>query len=151
MLKSLSELKAIANEAEALLLPLANAGPDHILMTLQPRDQDYAKVFIGGAAEQARAGYVSLWLAPPNGLAKPGQTEVRAVALHAASLGGETEFPGGYRKIVQYLQPEQIWVRFKFVAPGQSMGMAYDGLVWLSDHWAWFPKPWRILTSPGSN
>ena len=24
-------------------------------------------------------------------------------------------------------------------------GMAYDGLVWIDDHWAWFPKPFRVL------
>jgi hypothetical protein len=24
---------------------------------------------------------------------------------------------------------------------------AYDGLVWCDDHWAFFPKPYRVLTS----
>lgn len=23
--------------------------------------------------------------------------------------------------------------------------MSYDGLVFMTDHWAWFPKPWRML------
>jgi hypothetical protein len=22
--------------------------------------------------------------------------------------------------------------------------MAYDGLIYVNGHWAWFPKPWRI-------
>jgi hypothetical protein len=25
--------------------------------------------------------------------------------------------------------------------------MAYDGLVWLDDRFAWFPKPWRLQRS----
>ena len=31
------------------------------------------------------------------------------------------------------------------VLPGESLGMAFDGLVHVNGHWAWFPKPWRAL------
>jgi hypothetical protein len=54
-------------------------------------------------------------------------------------------FPGGYRAIAAKLNPNRIWVRWKFCRPGETAGMAYDGLVWVDDHWAWFPKPYRAL------
>ena len=37
--------------------------------------------------------------------------------------------------------------------PGGSLnrerdsGLAFDGLVWCDDHWAWFPKPYRFLAN----
>lgn len=29
------------------------------------------------------------------------------------------------------------------------LGMAYDGLIYVNGHWAWFPKPWRVLGGDG--
>ena len=34
--------------------------------------------------------------------------------------------------------------RWKYTKPGEPLGMAYDGLIYVNGHWAWFPKPWRI-------
>ena len=54
-------------------------------------------------------------------------------------------FPGGYRGIAALLDPHRVWAAWTVRAPGQRQGMAYDGLVWLDDHWAWLPKPYRVL------
>ena len=54
-------------------------------------------------------------------------------------------FPGGYRSIARHLVPERIWVTWKYLTPGRSSGLAYDGLVWCDDHWAWLPRPYRVL------
>ena len=35
-------------------------------------------------------------------------------------------------------------MRFKFVKPGQTFGMAFDGLVYINGKWCIFPKPYRI-------
>ncbi|MDB4957904.1 MAG: hypothetical protein JWO36_5473 [Myxococcales bacterium] len=145
----LGELNRIKREASAFLLPLGSATPEAIAAALAPRDSDYAAVFAGAAAAQARKGYEAFWKTPPRGLAKPGQTEVVAFALQADALTTDNEFsrefPGGYRKIAARLNPDNVWVSFKFVVPGQTTGMAYDGLVLLAGRWAWFPKPWRVL------
>jgi hypothetical protein len=145
----LSELFRIARNAEGLLGPLANAPAEIWVAKLRPRDEDWSAVLVGDAARQAREGYAALWANPPKALGKTGQTEVHAFASEADALGAENEFsrefPGGYRKIAAHLQPTSIWLTFKLVEPGQSHGMSYDGLVWLRDHWAWFPKPWRVL------
>ena len=37
------------------------------------------------------------------------------------------------------------WWRWKFTKPGEDLGMAYDGLVFVNGHWAWFPKPYRAI------
>jgi hypothetical protein len=151
----LVELLRIKREAEQMLSALAVGPGEDILRTLRPRDEDYARVFTPEAAERARVGYTAMWNAPPRSLGKPGQTEVRAVACDAESLRTDNElsrgFPGGYQRIAGYLNPELVWVAFKVVVPGQSLGMAHDGLVYLGDHWAWFPKPWRVLSSGEEN
>jgi hypothetical protein len=147
----LTELKRIQRAAEALVAPLAKASPEQIVAALRPRDADYAAVFVGDAAARAQAGFAALWNNPPRGLGQPGQTEVHAFATQAESFASENEhsreFPGGYRKVAGQLKPDVVWLRFKLVAPGESTGMAYDGLVYLGDHWAWFPKPWHVLGS----
>jgi hypothetical protein len=136
----LTQLKEIERAAEAMLLPLAAGTPQQIAAALWPREDDYAAVFVGDAALAARAGYASMWAAPPGALGKSGQTEVKAFAALASALRSDNEFsrefPGGYRKIADQLHPDQVWLRFKFVPPGGNTGMSYDGLVWLGGRWA---------------
>lgn len=55
------------------------------------------------------------------------------------------EFPGGYKDVVQYFKADVPIVRFKFVTSGQTIGLAFDGLVYVNDHWVIMPKPWRAL------
>ena len=38
-----------------------------------------------------------------------------------------------------------VWAAWKYVVPGATSGLAYDGLVWCEDHWSWFPRPYRVL------
>jgi hypothetical protein len=151
----LKELYRIARNAEGLLAPLVHAPPEIWVPRLQPRDADYAAVFAGDAARRAREGYASLWSKPPESLGKRDQTIVRAFASEADALGAENdfsrEFPGGYRKIASLLVPDKIWLVWKLLEPGRDSGMSYDGLVFLVDHWAWFPKPWRVLGEDRTN
>ncbi len=55
------------------------------------------------------------------------------------------EFPGGYKDVLQYFKMDVPIVRFKFVKTGEDLGLAFDGLVYLNDHWVIIPKPWRSL------
>ena len=36
-------------------------------------------------------------------------------------------------------------VRFKFITKGETLGLAFDGLVYLDGQWKILPKPWRAL------
>ena len=44
------------------------------------------------------------------------------------------------------LLPGRIWAAWRYVTPGRTAGLSYDGLTWCDDHWAWFPKPYRLRT-----
>jgi len=150
----LSELYRIARNAEGLLLPLVTAPPEILIEKLRPRDEDYAAVFLADAARRAREGYAAMWKNPPKALGKASQTRIKAFAAQADALGTENEFsrefPGGYRGIASQLAPDKIWLVWKLLEGSGEQGMSFDGLVWLRDHWAWFPKPWRIIT-PATN
>lgn len=145
----IAELPNITRAAEQLLTPLLHASGEDLLRVLRPHPDDYARVFVPGAVDIARQGFERLWTAPPRSLGKADQTIVKAFATDAANLRGDNDasrqFPGGYRAIAHHLQPGLTWLVFRVLAPGETQGISYDGLVRLGDRWAWFPKPWRIL------
>jgi hypothetical protein len=140
------------DEAKKLLGEFLAEGADHAALSkkLEPKDEDYAAVFVGDAAEKAKSTYAPLWkdgtikIAP-----KAGQTELLLWAATTEQLkageGDADKFPGGYKKVVDQLKPGVVFYRFKFVEPGKTLGMAFDGLVYVNDHWTVFPKPWRAL------
>lgn len=144
-----NSIPSLVRTATALLLPLTHGTPEAITAALKPQDSDYEAAFVGESAALARAGYAPMWSAPPRGLAKPEQTNVLINGCFASAFATDNvdsrQFPGAYRPIAHRLVPTLPWLRFVFVAPGQTSGMAYDGLVWIGDHWAWFPKPWRHI------
>jgi hypothetical protein len=118
--------------------------------TLRPRDEDYEKVFVGEAIPRARGAYEQLWSGGfrwprPSSL----QTEIRSVAAPAGMLAWRNElshqFPGGYASVAEWLNPHRVWLAWEYVEPGKPSGVSFDGLVWVDDHWAWFPKPYRYL------
>jgi hypothetical protein len=116
---------------------------------LKPRAGDAAKAFVPPHDDRARVAYDALWAAPPPPTpAAPGSRLVLHLAP-AGMLHGDNElsrpFPSGYRRIAGMLSPHRVWACWKLIPPGRDAGMAYDGLVWLDDHWAWFPKPYRWL------
>ena len=146
------ELDVTRREAWALLTGFLTGTPsEHVALTLSltPRDGDWSRVFLGDAGRRAREGYRGLWSAPVSPLPKAGQTTLLVNAAQAVEFVLGTEkaqaFPGGYRRIVNLLAPDLVWVCWKYTRPGEHSGMAWDGLVWVDDHWAWFPKPWRVL------
>lgn len=118
-------------------------------LALRPRPEDFARVFVEGTAAAAQDAYDRLWsnITPITG--KPNQSVVLAwICLsNAFTTPDGKRFPGGYQKILDRLQPDIAWVCWKFAAPGQVHGMAYDGLVSLDDRWVWFPKPWKLIAA----
>lgn len=123
--------------------------PD-LVRTLQPRDEDFDKVFVPQVVERARAAYASMWQAGLEVDAPPDTSCADHIYVAPAGMLSEENelsrpFPGGYRTVAEWLDPRRVWICWRYVAPGESSGMHYDGLVWCDDHWAWFPKPYRAL------
>lgn len=137
--------------AKALLAEFVKPGADHAALSkqLRPTKADYDAVFEPELAAKADAVYGPAWdggalvIAP-----KAGQTEVKVFSATSDELkswsGGAAEFPGGYKDVAAQIKPGVKVYRFKFVEPGQDLGMAYDGLVNVNGNWRIFPKPWRV-------
>jgi len=117
---------------------------------LRPKGKDYKSVFQGKAAKQAYEGYLSPWdqgkivIRP-----KPGQDKVLLWSATTAELqqgtGDAPVFPGGYQRVAPHLKKGLTFYRFKFVRPGDELGYAWEGLVYVNGHWVIFPKPWRVI------
>lgn len=139
-----------------LLSAFARAGaPERLAMQdlFKPREEDYKLVFQAPFDEVAKRGYAPLWDAVFLPEIKPGQSEVHVLVAPAMLLRNENpvsrEFPGGFQKVAEQLNPELHWVAWKFVEPGRALGMSHNGLVRVDQNrWAWFPKPWRLLQLP---
>ena len=137
--------------AEALLKEFLKPGADYAALTkqLRPTKADYEAVFEPDLAASADAVYTPAWdggamvIAP-----KEGQTELKLSSATSEELkswtGGAAEFPGGYKEVAAKLKPGLKLYRFKFVKPGEDLGMAFDGLSHVNGHWRIFPKPWRL-------
>lgn len=149
--QALALTEVIAGMARPLLQSLIGPEQQTILAKIRPRPDDYAKVFVPAAAAAAQAAYEPLWAEGMQIKIADAQTELEIHVSPAGMLGDENTlshpFPQGYRRIAEFLNPHRTWIAWKYVRPGEHSGMAFNGLVWLDDHWAWFPKPYRALQS----
>ena len=135
--------------ATVLLKKFLAASADRAALTkeLRPTSEDYAKVFTADFAKKLEVAQKPLWDSAPVIGPKDGQTEVTVAKATTEDFQKGTaaakEFPGGYAKLGDKLQPGATLFRFKFVKPGETLGMAFDGLAFVNGHWRIFPKPWR--------
>jgi hypothetical protein len=140
------------NEARSLLMKFLQPGCDYVAMTnqLKPTTDDYKAYFDDQSWQKAMTNYNELWAQFP-GFIKPkqGQSELllwKATLEELKTGGGDArQFPGGYQQATKHIRPGITIYRFKFVKPGSTLGMAFDGLVFINGHWVIFPKPWRVL------
>jgi len=54
------------------------------------------------------------------------------------------KFPGGYRDIAGWMNPQPVWMGWTLTTPGGGV-VRYDGLVWVNGNWRWLPKIYRYL------
>jgi hypothetical protein len=141
-----------ADGAQALLAAFVKPGADLVALSqaLRPTRADYEAVFTAELATKAETVYGQAWDSGQMVVApKQGQTQVLIFSATSEELktwtGGSTEFPGGWKNVGAQLKPGVRFYRFKFVVPGESLGMAYDGLAFVNGRWRIFPKPWRLI------
>lgn len=139
--------------ARALVEKIGAVGATALLASLRPTTADYQALFQPDFAAQAERFYKKrMWASdqPAEPLAKPGQTEVRmwkstTEELRAWTPTARANFPGGYEQIKDHLKPGLAIYTWDYTEPGEEYGMAYNGLVFVNEHWALFPKPWYAL------
>ena len=138
--------------AREVLVAFTQAGADHAALTtaLRPKPEDYAAVFTGDAAEQAKAVMEPIWDGAKAVLDPAAeQTQVDVVGVTPDQLskdeGDAASCPVGYKAIADKLDPKIVVYCAQFVKPGEKHGLSVDALVQVGDHWALFPKPFRVL------
>lgn len=138
--------------AKALLQAFLKPDADHAGMSkaLRPTSADYKTLYNDAFAAKLEAQYSPAWDA--NALVlkpKDGQTELLLFSATTDDFKAGNEkagkFPGGYKKVTGELKPGQTLYRFKFVKPGETLGMAFDGLAHVNGRWVIVPKPWRAM------
>jgi hypothetical protein len=137
--------------ANALLKALPK--DPQLVLRLKPTTEDYAALFVAGAAAKAEQFYAtSLWKDTANAKVdiNAGQTELQVFhatseELRSWSSAVQANWPGGYQQVGPQLKPGLTWFRWRYTKPGENSGMAYDGLVHVNGHWVWTPKPWKAL------
>ena len=141
----------VAGEGRALLDRFFDPAADHGAMTLalKPTAEDVRAVYGEPLAGRLIAHYEGLF-APGAAIApKPGQTQLLSTFTTTAALKrGDpvlADFPGGYREVLEYFVSDVPIARFKFVEPGETLGMAFDGLIHVNGRWVLMPKPWSVL------
>jgi hypothetical protein len=143
--------------AKQLLSDFLKPGADHAKLStaLKPTTADYEAVFatkeLATKAEQEHAKLWAMVLLHPI-KPKEGQTELKMWKATTDELkegkGESNNFPGGYKDAAAHLKSGLTVYRWKFVKPGETLGMSFDGLYHVNGHWAFVPKPWRLLPRP---
>jgi hypothetical protein len=138
---------------KALLEDLRDDGAADLIRSLQPKDADYTAVFEADFAAKLVQADEKLWAEAPTDLGvKPEQTELQLFQATTDDIKDwapsvEAEFPGGYNDVRSYFKPGLTVYRWRYATPGAERGLAFDGMVHVNGHWAWFPEPWRALES----
>lgn len=134
--------------------PLTPAQRMELHQQLQPRAEDYQRVFVAEVVASAQAAYVPLWSDGQPFLIGP---ENAVLSVHAAVAEDFREpnersqaFPGGYARLADLLIPGVIWLGFRLTTPGESSGISFDGLVLLDERFVMFPKPFRFVKPAGT-
>lgn len=129
---------ALKAEITALAAKLRDGGKA-ALLAMKPTGAQIERIAATPEDAKLLAAYCEALYAklPGSGLAaQPGQTEI---------LVPDGDLPGGYAKHAARFRPGIAIHAFKFVAPGETSGMAFDGLVKVDGAWVVIPKMWRAF------
>lgn len=138
-------------DARALLAEFVKPGADYRALTqaLLPTEAEVLAVYAEPLGSAMWSAYAEQMGPGVSFAPKTGQTEVLVIYATTRDLFDRKpvldEFPGGYKDVLQYLKIDVPIVRFKFVEPGETLGLAFDGLIYLNGRWVIMPKPWRSL------
>jgi len=99
-------------------------------ITATAADAELLRAYVDQVYSQLQAGVSA---------AKPGQTEIMTAGPALKDL------PGGYSQHVEHFRKGIEIYGFKYVEPGKTSGMAYDGLFRLGVRWFFIPKAWRAF------
>lgn len=108
-------------------------------LKLKPNAEQIAAIAATEADAQALAAYADKVYAELGSItvARANQTEVLVVP--------PDKMPGGYGSKAQHFKPGTRFWGFKYVVPGETIGMSYNGLYQVDGQWVFIPKAWRAF------
>lgn len=130
---------------------LANSGvdPRAAMRRLRPTQADYRAVYKEPVAGDLEAANDRHWEKGETLRVSAQRTEILMIVVPTDDLiDGKpvlAEFPGGYRRVLPFLNRGIPIARFKYVEPGKTTGLAVDGLVHVNGRWVFMPKPWTVV------
>jgi hypothetical protein len=140
--------------AQQLLLQFFDPKKDRAMLTasLRPSPAEVRAVY-GEPLASGLDGYLERMFKPGEVIApQAGHSELLTTITTTGALRAQgpnpSGFPQGYEQVRQYIVGDMPIVRFSFVAKGESLGLAFDGLVFVNNRWVLIPKPWRALQGP---
>jgi hypothetical protein len=120
-------------ELRRLLLAIAEDRTGVALRELRPCDDDYVLSFAAPIVDRARQRYEALWAGP--------------LDFRHPDPSAQVEFEVAVAAEGDLFVPGRLWASWRYVTPGETAGLSFDGLTWCDGHWAWFPKPYRLMGS----
>ena len=121
----------------------------HDPMLLKPAAADIRAVYAEPLASALIASYEQMYTPDAVIQPKPEHKQLLTTFTTTGHLkAGDPvldEFPGGYKDVLDYFVADVPIGRFKFVEPGETLGLAFDGLIFVNNRWVFMPKPWRAL------
>lgn len=149
--KNTADTAGTKAHAEAFLAQFLQPNADRVGLTasLRPTEAEIRAVYAPPLADALVGMYNEMFQPGVQIGPNEGQTQVLVWLGTTGSMRDGApvleDFPGGYGDVRAYMQGNYPIVRFKFVKPGESLGMAFDGLIWINDRYVLMPKPWRAL------
>jgi tetratricopeptide (TPR) repeat protein len=102
-------------------------------------------VFDDEFAKLAAATYAKAW---QSGSVVIGSSTNANVLVDATTSGeiisGHHEFAGDWDKVARHLRPGNELFMVRFVKPGETQGVFFEGFFKFKDQWYLLPKPWRL-------
>jgi hypothetical protein len=141
----------VADAGRELLMRFFDPNEDHhaITQSLKPSAEDVRAVYAEPLATALITSYDEMFT--PDAVIEP-KPEHKQLLTTFTTTGhlkaGDPvlgDFPGGYKEVLDYFVSDVPIGRFKFVEQGETLGLAFDGLIFVNDHWVFMPKPWRAL------
>lgn len=150
-----SKFPGTKDGARALLTEFMKPGANTKKLTaeLQPTKEDYRAFYTEDAtADRAEKFFEPLWTGGSADVApKEGQTELKLYSATPDEMRNyspdTSEMPASLLALADDIKPNVTVYTFKFVKPGETSGMAFEGLVHVNGKWRLFPKPWRFMES----
>ena len=127
-------------------------GANHQILTnrLRPTRTDFHALYKREVADQLYFAYQRKW-EQKKILVKPRRRQTnftmkKATVQDLILREGESSwFPSGYHWIIPKLRKGHTLYIFTFKKQGEQLGITYDGLVFVNNHWVIIPEPWKVL------